>query len=198
MPQAADFSDAGANRLHPAPRRADCGGFTLVELMVAITILGILAAMALPSMEQFVTKTKVNAIARDFTNSLAYARNEAISRSTRIVLCPRSTTNMCHDTQYWGQFGWVMFVDKNYNNVRDAGEELIRAYDAVDPTGNRYRLVNQSPSKFVRFNADGNTGQLAATFDLTVSGSSDAPERSICIAVTGRARVIDYTGASCV
>lgn len=59
-------------------------GFTLVELMVAIAIFGILAAIALPNFSQMIESQKVRGASSDLFASLIFARSEAIKRNTTV------------------------------------------------------------------------------------------------------------------
>lgn len=59
-------------------------GFTLVELMVAISVLAILLAVAAPSFNEFVANTKVRNVAENFYSGIQKARAEAI-RSNELV-----------------------------------------------------------------------------------------------------------------
>lgn len=61
-------------------------GFTLIELMVAITIVGILLSVGLPAMRDMLLNQKLRTAASDMHLSLMFARSEAIKRNANIVV----------------------------------------------------------------------------------------------------------------
>jgi type IV fimbrial biogenesis protein FimT len=172
-------------------------GFTLVEVMVVLSILAILVTIALPSMRQFVVRSKIANVTNELVGSINFARSEAIRRSQPVTICPRSTpsSTTCPTTasQFWNN-GWVICRDLNANN-RCSGTDgpPIRVRDSI--AGN-FEIV--SSAGFIRFNADGTLSGLgAARLQVTSPDSGDlALERTVCVARTGRARVVDYSGAN--
>lgn len=68
-------------------------GFTLVELMIAIAILGILISLAVPAMGRFAIQQQVGSQANEMMLSLAYARSEAIKRNASVVVIPVTNTS---------------------------------------------------------------------------------------------------------
>lgn len=58
--------------------------FTLVEMLVTITVIGIISAVTVPAMQGVTTSTALSTGAREFSNVLSVARNEAIARNTNI------------------------------------------------------------------------------------------------------------------
>lgn len=56
-------------------------GFTLIELMVVVAILGVLAAIAMPNMRDFIDRQRLIAQAREIANVMQLARSEAIAHS---------------------------------------------------------------------------------------------------------------------
>lgn len=85
-------------------------GFTLIELLVAITVAGILAAVAVPAFNSFVMNdrdaTQINSLA----GSLSYARSMAVKLNTAngVQVCPSSDGQTCNaPAAGWGG-GWVV------------------------------------------------------------------------------------------
>lgn len=60
------------------------GGFTLVELMVTVTILAILLIAGIPSFREWLRNTHIRTAAESIQNGLRYARSEASSRGVNV------------------------------------------------------------------------------------------------------------------
>jgi type IV fimbrial biogenesis protein FimT len=66
-------------------------GFTLIEAMIVIAILGILAALAGPSFVDMIKTARVRGAASDLYSSLLTARSEAIKRRKTMTITPAAS-----------------------------------------------------------------------------------------------------------
>lgn len=113
-------------------------GFTLIELLVTLSLLGVLGALAVPSLESFISNSRLRSHASALQNSLMLARSEAIKRGPgfRVVVCKSDTenkTNICATSGGW-ELGWIVLVEKEGSvsgSVNDPDEGIINIAPAL-------------------------------------------------------------------
>ena len=156
-----------------------CGGFTLIELMVTITLVAIVMGIGVPSYQNFVVKNRIQTQASEIRSSLAMARVEAIRRGLRVRVCPGQ--NGCDDITNW-HGGWNSFVDRNSDKNIDANETQLEVHIRLDGGSTLTGAAN------VIFKGDG-TAVVARTLNLCTANSHARHRRSIRISNVGRVRV---------
>ena len=77
-------------------------GFSLVELMIAIAVLGVILSIAAPSFRNMILNTRVRNAAESVLNGLQRARAVAISNNTNILftISPDSSWNIDYTAAY--------------------------------------------------------------------------------------------------
>jgi type IV fimbrial biogenesis protein FimT len=173
-------------------------GFTLIEVMVSVAILGILAALAAPSFSESIKKYRVNAIREELIASLQTARTEAIRRGRPVVLIREIDTTVCADTgatsDDWN-CGWRMVVDADSNNTISTAERDAPLKVAILPTG--YDVQHTSLGNQIVFGPWGQATGIGQKFVIynSTDGLSGSSTKSICISSGGRIRVVK--GSTC-
>jgi type IV fimbrial biogenesis protein FimT len=179
------------------------GGFTLMELMVVLTIAAIIIGIGAPSFNRFRLNARLTNSANDLLASLSNARTEAIKSQIIVSMCASANPNSAAATCTNGSnVGWIAFRDPDGNCSRTAASEPIVTSGAFDHTFNSRPLFVRVNGDCVSFAGNGFTRTAAgvAMFDHVLlcdgRGIAAMPEagglsagRGIVVDRTGRARV---------
>jgi len=105
-------------------------GITLIELLICLSILAMLVAIALPNYGPFLAKQRTNNEVRQLQRLLLSARNQAVHNEQYITICPLDSNNIC--TSEW-QNELYVFFDSNKNKQLDEvqGEFVIKQKNAI-------------------------------------------------------------------
>jgi len=190
-------------------------GFTLVELLVVMTISAILIAAAVPAFQWTIARNRISDATNQLLSHLEYARMEASRRNNTVSICrtldANLTTPVCSsastagaDGNDWAA-GWVVF-EKVLPNVDEsnveAGDRVIfrqQAMGAMAGPGVRVMIHSNSPgNEFVAYQPRGGGGIVggAQTFAIdygTVLTPISADRAITTIALTNAARCIPIT-----
>jgi len=135
-------------------------GFTMMQLLVTVALIGIISSIAMPSLTGLLVSNKLTAYANQLVTGLNVARSEAVKRNTRVTLRKKG------DSGY--ESGWNIFLDTNGNNTFESGTDtLIKTFEAF-PSG--YTLIgNNVIVNFIAYQADG-TSNVSGSFAVCYAG----------------------------
>ncbi|WKB52417.1 GspH/FimT family pseudopilin [Eleftheria terrae] len=188
------------NRPPLVPRRLFAGparsaGFTLIELMVTVTVVAIVMALAAPSMQAFLTSRAIASHVDAFGSAVRLTRSEALKRSGTASMCMSVTTEeaapTCAADEDGGwHSGWLVFADPDGDGAYTAeSEELIAVQQPLTSSGG---VTWNANSTSITFRANGlATASVMATITFDPKMPSDASERdrfvrTRCLTAQGR------------
>jgi len=125
-------------------------GFTLIELMVVLVILGILVVAGVLGMQTLLGNMSVNSSSNRLLSTLAYARGEALTRSTVVMVCRSSDLVTCSGT--WSD-GWIVI------------DTLASTVLRVEDNSSSSTTITGAPTN-ISFNSRGENTGSAASFTV--------------------------------
>lgn len=167
-------------------------GFTLIELMVTLSILVVLATLAAPSFVSFLRNSELTSFTNKLVAATNTARSEAMKTGRNAYIIPASDAS-------WSK-GWRVFVDMNSNGSFDEGTDITVLAEPAPPSyieiagtnnaGSDTPYVGFGSSGYARSKAgDGDANAVVTIKRNDVASAATASEtRRVIIALTGRVR----------
>lgn len=98
-------------------------GFSLLELVICLTIIGILFHFASPYIYNILYNQEVNSILPIIKQHFMQGKANALTHHSEVVMCSTKNFNECQEDN-WSS-GIILFIDNNHNRQVDFNEKII-------------------------------------------------------------------------
>lgn len=174
------------------------GGFTTIELMVVVSILAVLTALAGPSFTLTIESWRVRDATESLRSTLFFARSEAIKRGGQIAIqklpnntnsCTSATSNRDWDC------GWIVCHDTNSSGTCTNSEPVLQRIE----TPARVQVTRTGGGASIKLNRWGLVDGAWLGFSLVPyeKVTTHPGARGICMSSGGRIRIIPPEAIPC-
>lgn len=181
-------------------------GFTLIELMITLFIVGILLTVGVPSLRSFMQSNQLVASTNELISALHVARSEAIKLNSRVSICSSSNGTSCSGSNSWRN-GWIVFVDAD-GDLAGTGavctaigtDCLLRVHDGFNDNLLQVAGLDSNAAAITSFTFTGrglpravNGSSQSGVFSVCSldGGGATINSRAVVLSLSGRVRVSD-------
>ncbi|HNE26163.1 MAG TPA: GspH/FimT family protein [Pseudomonadales bacterium] len=160
-------------------------GYTLLELLTALTVLLILTTLALPSFSNIVRRTQSDTQVYALVNAAQLARSSAVMRQQSVVFCASADQRTCGND--WTE-GAMVFADPNDNRTVD-NDEPVLAVLPPPPEGSTLVMKAALNKQYLRYMDNGMLENTAGSFIYCPAHATEREARNVIFNRTGRMRL---------
>lgn len=168
----------------PRSRRRSASGFTLIELMVTLAVLGILAAVGVPAMQALINANRLAGATGELTSALQLARSEAVRRGARVNVCRSADGSTCNN----GSTDWSSWIVVG-PDVESGNTEVMRNETVAAPAS------LTGPAQPIEFRPSGLIGAEATLRVCIPTSNPQENVRVVTVLVSGTPVVTRANGS---
>lgn len=128
-----------------------CQGFTLVELLVTVSVLAIIATIAAPALQTQLAGMEAKRVESQLRGSLTRAKAESYIRRQNVLLCLSNDGGRCHRDS---DKTLLLFIDKNNNNHFDNTVDQLITQQSLNLRYSKLSLRVGSRRHYTKFWGD--------------------------------------------
>jgi type IV fimbrial biogenesis protein FimT len=155
-------------------------GFTLLELMMTLTVAAILLSIAAPSFRYVTTANRASSEINALLGDMQMARAEALREGVYVTICASTDGATCAGATAWNT-GWIVFTDAPPLTTLEPGDTLVKIQR---PFSSADSLVSDNGIAAITFNREGIVWNLGQGFTFTLHDSTNNAAYTRCLSGT--------------
>jgi type IV fimbrial biogenesis protein FimT len=155
-------------------------GFTLLELMVTLTIAAILLSIGVPSFRYVTTANRASSEINALLGDMQLARAEALKEGVYVTICASTDGATCAGATAWNT-GWIVFTDAPPLTTLEPGDRLVKIQR---PFSSADSLASDHGIAAITFNREGVVWNLGQGFTFTLNDSTNNAAYTRCLSGT--------------
>ncbi|GGY80579.1 hypothetical protein GCM10011613_27040 [Cellvibrio zantedeschiae] len=167
-------------------------GFTLIELVITLSIVSILLGFGLPNLFGHIQNSRVKVATQNLFESLELTRSQAVFSNKRITI----------RKQVQWEEGWEVFIDANNDGLPNNNEQTVKKYEKLKgiriianrPVSNYVSFVGSGEGRYA--NGTSNAGAFQAGA-FTVCPQTKGKGYELILARGGRVRTHEISAQDC-
>jgi type IV fimbrial biogenesis protein FimT len=146
-------------------------GFTLVEMMIVVSIIALLLAIGVPSFRYVTTSNRASTEINGLVGDLQFARSEAIREGQQINVCATTNGTSCVGSGTTWHTGWLVMQGTNILRIQPA-------FTSLDT------LQSNHTVNTVSFSREGFASGLPSAITFTLNDSTSNAQYRRCLSLT--------------
>ena len=172
-------------RAHHRPHSGHAG-FSLVELLIATAVLGVVVGIALPSWRWAVGASHAASTQSSLYDTLTSNLRLSTVYAENVVLCASHDGHSCSGSTQW-EGGWISFLDRDKDRAPGAGEPIVGRQPALG--FDDVRLLSTSGRTRIVFQPHGGVNAGSNVTFTLCDARGPARASAVIIANSGRMRL---------
>lgn len=161
-------------------------GFTFIEALITVCILGIALVVSTPSLLNLINKNKTIVMRDELLSALSLARSTAITTGSWATVCSgNARQTQCNRASDDWSNGWLVFSDKNRNGRVDKNERIISVKGGMTSGA----TINATNNR-ITYDSQGIADGYQSTFLFCSQASQKSKPVGIHVSSFGRLREI--------
>jgi type IV fimbrial biogenesis protein FimT len=171
-------------------------GFTMVELIVVISIVGVLMAIGAPSYRYVTTANRISSEINGLVGDLQFARSEAIKEGQTVSVCATTDGTTCTGAGATWTTGWLVFMDASIVGTIDGTDTVLRMQQ---PLSGGDTFMADTNVTVITFNREGFAQGLPPILTLRLHNSTTINSFTRCVqmSIVGAMSMESYGTGNC-